>query len=99
MLGFASITPGPAPLRDTTARFDIAAHDHYSDRAGALIGSAIQWAEQHVISLLEAYVADTDAGKRAWLAAAGFAEVARIPRVLHISDQRSDVLVMHRSCP
>ena len=99
VLGFASIRPGPAPLRDTTARCDITCHDHYADRADALVASAIQWAEQHAVSLLEAYVADTDATKHAWLAAAGFAQVARIPNVLRVSDQRSHVLVMHRLCP
>ena len=98
MFGFASITPGPGPLRDTTARCDITCHDHYAVRADALIESAVQWAEQHAVSLLEAYVAKADVAKRAWFAAAGFAEVARIPNALRIGDQRSDVLIMHRSC-
>jgi len=98
VFGFASITPGPGPLRDATARCDITCHDHYADRMEALIGAAIQWTGQHAVSLLEAYVAEADGAKREWFAAAGFTEVARIPNVLRISNRPSDVLVMHRPC-
>lgn len=98
VFGFASIVPGPGPLRDHTARCDVTCHDHYADGVAALIGSTIRWAQQHAVSLLEACTAEADTAKRAWFAAAGFAEVARIPNVLHINNQPSDVLVLHRSC-
>lgn len=96
VLGFSSVLPGPGPLRCQTARVDLVCHDHYSDRSEDLLQAPIDWAATQDVSLLEAFVAETDTGKREWLEAAGFSAVARLPNVLVHADQRLDIEVLQR---
>jgi GNAT superfamily N-acetyltransferase/L-amino acid N-acyltransferase YncA len=98
VLGFASITPGPGPLRERTARCDATCHDHYAGHAMDLIEAMRAWAGDQGMILLEAFIAEIDSAKRAWFEAAGFVAAARLPGALVNHDQRLDVVVLQRSC-
>lgn len=98
VFGFASIVPGPGPLRDATARCDLTCHDHFMDGAGMLLDAIVDWARQNDISLLEAFVAESDEAKIAWLEGAGFREIGRLSDALRVDGQLAGVVVLRRCC-
>ena len=58
----------------------------------------IGWARQNGITLLEAFVAESDEAKLAWLEDAGFGEAGRLSDVLRVDGQFTGVVVLRRYC-
>lgn len=98
VFGFASMVPGPGPLRDATARCDLTCHDHFTAGAARLLEVMIGWARQNGIALLEAFVAESDEAKLSWLEDAGFGEIGRLSDVLRVDGQLTGVVVLRRCC-
>ncbi len=96
VLGFASLTPGPAPLRQHTAVIDAATHDHYADQLVSLIDSLTFEARRRQITQLHAYVASSDSHKLSSFQRAGFSVFSTLPGMLHLKNRTVDIVLLQR---
>jgi len=94
VLGFGSLTPGPAPAQDHRAIIDVAAHDHYVDHVPELIETLKGAARDLGLQALQAFVADRDQVKKEFLVRAGFQPVGQLPGQLSVDNQKLDVIVL-----
>jgi L-amino acid N-acyltransferase YncA/GNAT superfamily N-acetyltransferase len=96
VLGFGSITPGPAPARHHKAVIDVATHDHYTDRLDDLVARLIAEAQRLEVRVLQAHVAESDETKRDCFVRAGFETLARLKQELRVGDKVIDVDLLER---
>lgn len=97
VLGFGSLTPGPAPSRHHKAVIDAVTHDHYAQRLDDLVASLVEEAQQRGLGVLQAYVAETDGRKHDCFARAGFETVTRLRGELQAGDRLVDVDLLEKS--
>ncbi len=96
VLGLASITPGPAPLRHHSAVIDAVTHDDYTDGLKLLLNRLVASARQKGTRLLQAYVAASDHGKGEHFRAIGLSPAATLPQAIRLNDRSVDVILMQR---
>lgn len=96
VLGFASMTPGPAPLRGHSAVIDAVTHDNYADALCSLLDKLVVTARQRKITLLQAYVAMVDRRKEENFRIAGFSTAAILPEAIRLDGKMLDVRLMQR---
>jgi len=96
VLGFASMTPGPAPLRGHSAVIDAVTHDNYADALCSLLDKLVVTARQRKIKLLQAYVAMVDLHKEEHFRTAGFSTTAILPETIQLDGKMLDVRLMQR---
>ncbi len=96
VLGLASITPGPAPLRHHSAVIDAVTHDDYSQGLKPLLNRLVATARQKGTRLLQAYVAASDHRKAEHFRAIGFSPAATLPEAIRLNERSVDVTLMQR---
>ena len=96
VLGFGSLTPGPAPGRNHTAILDVAVHDHYLDQLPQLIERLVE-SGTAMDKYLLAYVADQDQVKKRCLLDAGFSAAGRLPASLRMNGRLLDAIALSKA--
>ena len=96
ILGLASMTPGPAPLRHHSAVLDALAHDAYTDGLNPLLKQLVETAGEKGIRLLQAFVAASDHLKAETFRSVGLSPVATLPEAIRLNDSPVDAILMQR---
>ena len=96
VLGFGSITPGPATEYRHKAVLDVATHDYYSDQAGSLIEWLLLKAVEKEVSCVQVYLAESDDKKFQWFNRLGFQIISKFPSHIKLQGKMVDVLLMER---
>ena len=96
VLGYGSLTPGAAPVRNCTAVVDVAVHDNWGESAPVLISRLVEDAADRSVTAVEAYIAARDVQKRRWFEETGFMETAVLSEQLRIENQLCDVVLLRR---
>lgn len=94
VLGFGSLTPGPAPARQHQAVVDVAAQDHYIDRLPDLLEHLKDEARRLEIQTLQAFVADQDQVKKETFLHAGFQPVSELSGQLQAGNREVNVAIL-----
>ena len=94
VLGFGSITPEPGEYRRHKAVIDVCSHDNYAEGADSLTQWLMSEATRRGVERLQAYVADSDAGKQERLRRFGLKPLARLPGQIRLEGRAVDVLVL-----
>ena len=94
VLGFGSLTPGPAPARGHKAIIDVAAHDHFIDYLPKLLEELQKEARRLEVQTLQAFVAEKDQAKKELFSRAGFQPVAELRGELKIPGRKLDVTLL-----
>lgn len=96
IMGFGTITPGVGSTRKHAATLEFAAHDHYQAENRQLVCWLVEQARRQEISILHAYVAQTDRHKTEMLCEEGFRSVAVVARQLRFDGHEMDVVLMEK---
>ena len=94
VLGFGTLTPGPATEQRHKAVIDVTVHDNYE----ACVPDMLEWlrdaATRHKIEKVQAYVAQPDEKKRRWFQNIGLSPIASLPGQLSVNGEMTDVTVL-----
>jgi GNAT superfamily N-acetyltransferase len=94
ILGFGTLTPGPAPGQTHKAILDVATHSHYSQEVGGILQELLHKAAELDIETVQACVAGPDEAKRAEFERLGMRPVGTFPNQIRIGHQRVDVTIL-----
>lgn len=96
VLGFGSLTPGPAPGQNHAAVLDVAAHENYTDRIPDLIEHLQDEAKGLGLESLLAFVAKPDREKRDLLPAMGYRAAGQVEGALRLNGENIIVAILRR---
>lgn len=96
VLGFATLTPGPAPARDHTAVIDVVTHDHYVPQTPDLFDRILAEAKAMEVEVVQAWVAATDTRKADWLKNAGLQPLVTVPNALRVGDRSISAVLFQK---
>jgi len=96
VLGFGSLTPGPAPLRNRTGVIDLALHNAYDEKHREMIAGLVEEASQRSVQTIEAYVSEEDDHKAEWFLQAGFQPAATLPNQFYFGERGMAATLMQR---
>ena len=94
ILGFGTITPGPAKGQSHKAVMDVMTHRNYEHEADRLIRHLLHKADQFNIKSVQAYVASRDVTKQRWFESVGMRHVTTLPGQIRAADESVDVTVL-----
>ena len=96
VLGLASLTPQPSPLRKHIGVIDGVTHDNYSADLTKLLERLVKNAQQKKIQLLQAYVSTTDLNKEESFKAIGLSTVTTFSKAILLDNKPITVKLMQR---
>jgi hypothetical protein len=96
VLGLASLTPQPSPLRKHIGVIDGVTHDNYSADLTKLLERLVETAQQKKIQLLQAYVSTTDLKKEESFKAIGLSTVTTFSKAILLDNKPITVKLMQR---
>ena len=97
ILGFGSLTPGPAPARTHKAVIDVSAHNSYIDYLPVLVEKLQTEAHNLKLQALQAFVADPDSVKKETFLRAGFKPIGQLGGELNTGSQEIDVTILEKT--